>query len=66
MTATVTYDAESRTITLSLPETYQLEKGYTYAVQTVIRPTDAVKAAGPDGYDGTADADTGTYAGKRG
>lgn len=66
VTATVTYDAESRTITLSLPETYQLEKGYTYAVQTVIRPTDAVKAAGPDGYDGTADADTGTYAGKRG
>lgn len=64
--ATVTYDAESRTITLSLPETYQLEKGYTYAVQTVIRPTDAVKTAGPDSYDGTADADTGTYAGKRG
>ena len=61
-----TLSYENETIQLEFPEDYELEQGVTYSVTTTIQPTDEAKAEGESGYDGRADAGTGTHAGESG
>lgn len=63
-TGTVSYNASNKTITLTLPEQYELEQGYTYSISTVITPSAAAVSAGmnSDAAKQTPDAGTGTHA----
>lgn len=64
---TADYDANSRSVNLRFPEDYELEDGYSYEVIARIQPSEkAYETYRTSGYTDTADAGTGTYAGKEG
>jgi fibro-slime domain-containing protein len=63
------YDNTDKSITVKLAAnesgtdmTYQLAPGYRYTVSLTIRPTSKAYTDGPDKYNGTGEAETGTHA----
>ena len=67
------YDNSDKSITVRLAAnesgtdmTYQLAPGYRYTVSLTIRPTSKAYTDGPDKYNGTGEAETGTHATKSG
>ena len=64
------YNAQTRTITVTLTgengQSYALAPGYRYSISTVIKPSQKAITAGANSYNGTGEANTGTYAGEQG
>lgn len=67
---TITPSFANGTITAVLAgqnnKSYELAPGYRYSISTVITPSQAAITAGANSYNGTGEANTGTYAGKQG